>query len=85
MAECLELVGLIYASSGSGRIALIQDLLPAYQVCAIRTENAQKVGQSHPDTAELQHHQQGRTKALGISEKSVSANSHSPTINPAGL
>lgn len=85
MAECLELVGLIYASSGSGRIALVQDLLPVYQVCAIRTENAQEVWQSHPDTAELQHHHQGRTKALGISEKSVSANSRSPTINPVGL
>lgn len=41
--------------------------------------------QSHPDTADLQHHQQGRTKALGIPEKGVSANSHSPTINPVGL
>lgn len=81
-------MGLVYASSGSGRIALVQDLPSACQACAIWTGNAQertKCGKSHPNTAELQHHQQGRTKDLGTSEKGVRANSYSPTINPVGL
>lgn len=81
-------MGLVYASSGSGRIALVKDLPPACQVCVIRTRNAQegtKGGKSHPDIAELKQHQQGRTEPLGISGKGVSANSHSPTINPVGL
>lgn len=45
----------------------------------------QSVAISHPDIAELQHHWQGRTKALGVSGKVVSTNSDSPTINPVGL
>lgn len=44
MAECLYLVGLVYASSGSGRkrCTVVQDLPPACQVCAVRTGNAQE-------------------------------------------
>lgn len=87
MAQCLLLAGLVYASSDSGRIALVQDLAPACQVCAIRTGNAQKTTQCGSLTLTLLNFNTTNKEGqkLWVYQIKASASSCSPTTNTAGL